>query len=631
MFGRMGGIVGRALGSGAPAPSASGGGAPLMPIPRTKGQWNSVLGGLFGAPGQSSDSTHDRAASDVYNGPYRGPLDLDRYGGETAEARRRYRELHSSSPVFRGAMNGQRDDIAVLEPSITSGNKKNPEANAAAEFVKWTVATAPGGWPGLLGNMYLPGSLDGYSVLEKKRRPQVWEGRGLWGLAHVRSLDTVHIRLQLDVYRNVIGVVNMVRGLEYYKPDGYLLYTHNGLYNNPFGQSDGRAAIEAAQDIADVYKLWYIALKVYGLPYMKGKTTPQNRKLMEDALKGLRGGGYAVLTGEKDDIELLNMAVGAALNGFESYIHTRREDIFFAVRNVAQPFMEGDGGQNAHTDTETQQGASNAGEKFKAHNLVEVIKHQLIPWLVEPNFQLEEWEYPQAKLGGTDWKQNKNIIDTIKAAQEAGFDLKKSWAVAQIAAEAADPNDPSDRLVSPQEKQQQQQAQQQAAQQPQLAGGPQLAPAAPPQPTAPDRAPASTFSDSVSWVPTSRLDADPERFQFRRGHDADDGTVRPLPEAKFDATKCPPLAAWKDPKDAREWVVDGHHRLAWAERDGAKRVPVKWITAKTDEDAKKIGERMNADRAPASTFSADHLPRPDGVSAEQMARVMDELLKELMA
>ena len=29
----------------------------------------------------------------------------------------------------------------------------------------------------------------------------------------------------------------------------------------------------------------------------------------------------------------------------------------------------------------------------------------------------------------------------------------------------------------------------------------------------------------VRWVATSRLTADPERFQFRRGADGDDGTI----------------------------------------------------------------------------------------------------------
>lgn len=815
MIGRIGNAVSRLV--GAPAPVGGPGGT-LMPVPRTQAQWNGLFGTLFGPPGGRVDPTHDRAVSQVYGGPYQGPLDLDRYGGETPRQRREYREEHSRNPVFRAAINGQRDDIAVLEPSITSGNKKNPVANDAAEFVKWSIAAAPGGWPGLINNIYIHGSIDGFSVLELKQKVQAWNGVNKWGFAYARPLDTTHIRLRLDQYFNVIDVVNMVRGLESYSVTDYLIYTHNGLYNSPFGQSDGRAAITAAKMISDVYKLWYVALKVYGLPYMVGKTAAQNRALMATTLEALRAGGYAVLTSEKDSIDAINLAAGAALNGFEQFIHTKREDIFFAVRNVAQPFMEGDGGADAHTDTGKQQDSSNAGEKFKAHNVVEVVKSQLIPWLIRPNFDLDESEYPLCKLGGTDWNQNAKIIATIREASEAGLDPSKKWAQAQIAMEGA--TDDEDRLASPQERMQQQQAQQQTTQpggetdageddptgvqdeataaaldalgvptddgtEPEtfaeghhregevwksregrwmtIKGG-RAVPAKDPGAAAaplPDRKPTKpgagatkpkpgtrgyptatpvrptpdedeasrvawekvpepkkvagakrvavkasspegkamlaradqwadaqaakhaarvakhlgidersarfvlanaikmlcrqalktgadagqsvtgasgrtlnigvkrkSFSDAtanaVVWLATARLAADPARFQFRRGHDAADGTVRDLPAERFDPSKRPPLLVWQD-DDGELYVIDGHHRLAWAERDGVSRVPVRVIDADTAEEAREIGRLANQDSAAARTFSDAHRLEPDA------ARWTEELIAEFAA
>ena len=86
-----------------------------------------------------------------------------------------------------------------------------------------------------------------------------------------------------------------------------------------------------------------------------------------------------------------------------------------------------------------------------------------------------------------------------------------------------------------------------------------------------------------------------------------------------------------------ETIVDGHHRLAWAERDGAKRVPVKRLKAKNAAEAKKLGERLNraAGTFSAASFSAASfsaaVPVPAGVSAEQVGRVVDQLLKELLA
>lgn len=617
MIGRVRTMLGKA--SAAPV---AGGPQPLIRVPQTQQQWNGFLGGVLGPPGGNVNLTQDRAASQIYGGPYQGPEDLDRYGGETPRQRRAYRDLHSSSPVLRAAINGQRDDIAVLEPSITAGNKKNPVAVDAADFVKWTIADAPGGWPGLINNIFIHGSLDGYSILELKMRDVKWNGVTKWGFAYARPLDTTYIKLQLDPYFNVLAVVNMIRGIEAYGVENYLIYTHNGLYNSPFGQSDCRAAITAAKTISDVYLMWYIALKVYGLPYMIGKTQPQNRALMATVLDALRGGGYAVLTNEKDTIDTLDMAAAAATTGFKDLIHTKREDIFFAVRNVAQPFMEGDGGADSHTDTGVQQGSSNAGEKLKAHNITEVVRGQLIPWLVRENFVLEEWEYPQCKLGGTDWNELAKKVDAISKAADAGFDPSKTWAQAQIAMEGATSDD--DRLMSVQEKQQAQQAQMQAARPP-VPGQPPPAqppgaPAPPPAKALPPKAFSAGASNAVVWLATARLAADPARFQFRRKHDSADGTVRDLPSEAFDPRKCPPLLVWQD-DDGELYVVDGHHRLAWAERDGASRVPVQMIDAESAEEAKEAGRRANMSAAGSvATFSAD--------SASPVEQWADELIAE---
>lgn len=115
-----------------------------------------------------------------------------------------------------------------------------------------------------------------------------------------------------------------------------------------------------------------------------------------------------------------------------------------------------------------------------------------------------------------------------------------------------------------------------------------------------DASPAK-IATAVVQVPTTRIVADPARFQFRHDHDAEDGTVRELPSAVFDPEKCKALLLWADPADGLDYVVDGHHRLAWAERDGAKRVPARFIQAATAEEAKKIGEDANKARDLSAT------------------------------
>lgn len=631
MFGRVASMVGRLAG-----PSSGGASYPLVP--------QAQLVSLFGPPPPQFQGAHtqDRIVSDVWVQPYRGPLDLDRYGCETAEMRLKYRTQFREVPVLRAAVRGKADDISVLEPTVLAADKDDRLSNLAADFIKWTVGMAPGGWGGLIDTILAPGMIDGFSLAEKKLELTTWKGRPCWGLAHVRGLDTAFLRLQLDQYRNVLSVVNLVRGMEYYTPDDVLLYSHNPMYSNPFGQSDLRAATRAANIIEDVYKVWYIALKVYGLPYMTGKAKPTNKKAMAAALASLREGGYAV-TDLEEEITVINLAAAAATNGFEQMVHTMREDIFFAVRGVAQPFMEGNGGTDAHTDTSVQQGTSDAGEKRSADRVAEVINRQLIPWLVAPNFdfrglsgELDMSRMPRLSLGGTDWKQIETVIRIVKGAQEVGIETSAEW-VHEVAGIPA-PRDEQDKLVSAAEKQQQAQA----AAQPQLgAAPPAVDPNAAPAPVATEPSPsppaerrAAGMSDDYDDAPakmvaTSRLSTDPSRFQFRRSHDADDGTVREPPSEKFDAAKCKPLLVWRDKgSDDEDFVIDGHHRLAWAERDGAKRVPVKYIKAKTAEEAKAIGKKANTSAASVATFSAHVEPTVD---AAQVARVVDKLLAELMA
>lgn len=623
---------------------------PSGPVPQTPQQWQSVIGSVLGPP-RPPQPTRDQIWSDIWVQPYRGPIEMDPWSLETPAMRALFRTQYRTSPVARAALRGKANDICVLEPTVLPADRDDPVSNMAAEFVKWTVETAPRGWHGLIDSIYTPGSIDGFSLCEKTLKVVTWKGRTAWGLDQVRNLDTGWLRLELDQFRNVLAVVNMIRGLEYYSPDQVILYSHNPQYSNPFGQSDMRAATRAASLIEDAYKLWYIVIQLTGEPYMVGKANQVRQEVMAAALENLRAGGYTV-THPEDSIEVLQLANATAAGTLKDFLQTQREDIFFAIRGVAQPFMEGDGGSDAHTDTAVQQGTSDAGERFAALEVAGVINTQLIPWLVGPNFtelRDDPSRMPRVKLGGTDWGQIKTILDVVKGAQETGVEVSAEWV--HSATGIAPPRDEHDKLTP----QGQGQPGDGGGQPPPKAHPHEAAPQQPagkhleevkpglhrwvknhaaesedaeePTPITPETLAPSQFSDAVRFVPTTRITADPERFQFRRGHDEDDGTVRDLPPGKFDAGKCKPLSLWVDPEDEREYVVDGHHRLAWAERDGVARVPAKYLKAKTAEEAKAIGERINREQAPPhpATFSATHDP---GLDAAMVARAVDALIAE---
>jgi hypothetical protein len=555
-------------------------GAAVAPVTQAQ------LFSLLGPPRGQLDPSQDHILSDVFSPPYRGPGELDNYGCETREMRWRYRAQHRESPVLRAALDGKANDISCLEPTVLSADKDDALSNQAAEFVKWTVSMAPGGWAGAIDTMYRAGSIDGWSVAEKKLKETWWKGRRVWGLAHLRGLDTVHMRLQLDVYRNVVGVVNVLRGLEYYDPGQVVLYTHNGMYSNPFGQSDVRSVTKASSMIEDVYRVWYVALKVYGLPYMHGKVNQHtNRKQMEAALTALREGGY-VVTGKDDEINVLNMASAASISGFEPLLRAQREDTFYGVRSAALPFLEGQGSSGAHGDTEVEQGTSDAGEKRHAHNIADVFNRQLVPWLVGPNFELDESRMPHVKFGGTNWKQIKEIVSIIRDAKETGIEVSAEFAhdVSSMPA----PRDEKDRLVSAQEKQQQAQQAQQAAQQP-------PAPTAP----APDAVPPAMLSEA---------------------------TPPAAPSSPFAPTDVARLGDYFEANQHGHFSGDLHEQFGLTVPQFANQTGMKRKQVKRDGKPAWVWAPAKGSDGGAKTFSADGGAEVD---AAQVDRVIGELLKEL--
>ena len=663
----------------------------------------------------------DQIWSDVWPQPYRGPLDLDRYGGETSEMRLAFRELYRRESFIKASIEGKAASVAALDLVVIPADKERPEDRRAAEFVKWSIEDSRDGSDGLIRSMLVGGFVDGWSLGNLKLR--IVDGHGRWrglaGLDHVRWLDTAYMRLQLDQFRNLVGVVNTVRGLEDYDPSTCVLFTHNELFTNPFGQADMRSVYRDANILEDAMYLWRTGARVFGLPVAVGKVDAKDGSArfqqMYDALQDMRAAGVIVCP-KSDDVDILNIASATSLESFNELVQSARESIVTGIRGAYLPFMQGQGsGETRGSAGVGKHAGSDPGEYLLAKAVGRVLTRQVAPHLVRLNFPTAG--IPRVILGGVNWAETKSQLDVIQEAKALG--LKVSAKHVHEITQIPPPDDPEDELRGPDDP-------------PPGSGGdpgpggiPAIAPAStgtapaptPPAPApdagsgsqqqfaatpatpfrpgdaaryaefflptrhghfpgdmheqfgldvaqfaaatglfrkavrrggqtgwawaakpatvaaaepppAPAPPPAATFSalpaqstpppaaaplGPVVQVPTARLLADPARFQFRRGHDAEDGTVRDLPAETFDRAKCPPLAAWRDPADGGEYVVDGHHRLAWAERDGVTRVPVRWIGAKTAEEARAIGERLNREQpapAPIPTPVAARVPLP---------------------
>lgn len=96
--------------------------------------------------------------------------------------------------------------------------------------------------------------------------------------------------------------------------------------------------------------------------------------------------------------------------------------------------------------------------------------------------------------------------------------------------------------------------------------------------------------------PIDQLNADPERFQYKRGASTS-GTVESSAvgsAGKWNPNLSGTLQAWKDPSDGKYYVVNGHNRRVLALKSGAKTFPrVQVLDASTAQEAMGIGALTN--------------------------------------
>lgn len=378
-------------------------------------------------PHKPPDYLHDRARSDLLNAPWRGPGQFDNYSGELPEMRRAYRELSLREPTLLAAIEGKVDAIASTDVSVIPANKSRPNDVKAAAFCQRAVEETRDGWDGLLRAVLHPAYLDGWSVIEPHFEGGYDPEIGPCIVPrYFRSLDTTWLRLQLDPFREIKGVVSLVAGQEVFAPSMFLIYTHRPLFHSPFGNSDVRSVYRDVNLIEDAYRMWYLALKQCGEPYVHGRYSNPNFKLeLLDALEQLRASGQ-IVTPKEDEVALLNLSSAASFQAFESQVNKLREDIFLAVRGAYLPFLEGQGGENAHGNTAVHKGASDAKVDISGKSACRAIRQQLFTFLVGANFPAGTG-VPSIQLGGIDWAETKSGIDAVSAARKEGARISAKW------------------------------------------------------------------------------------------------------------------------------------------------------------------------------------------------------------
>jgi hypothetical protein len=138
---------------------------------------------------------------------------------------------------------------------------------------------------------------------------------------------------------------------------------------------------------------------------------------------------------------------------------------------------------------------------------------------------------------------------------------------------------------------------------------------------APGAQPGGRFADdpSVVVLPTGEIHADPVRFQFKMDTGGKAGTGEELKGVqKWDKELAGVTSVWKDPKNGKTYIVNGHHRLELADRLKVPNLLARYIEAPTAAEARAKGALINITEGRGTPLDAAKLFRDTGLTPEKL-------------
>jgi hypothetical protein len=120
----------------------------------------------------------------------------------------------------------------------------------------------------------------------------------------------------------------------------------------------------------------------------------------------------------------------------------------------------------------------------------------------------------------------------------------------------------------------------------------------------------------VGEIDTSQIKADPKRFQYKLiGEHTKTGEVGSLSGVQtYDPNLAGVVQVWRDPKDQGLYVINGHNRLALANRAGAEKVTARIIDAPDAAHARAIGALTNIAEGRGTGLDAAKFFRDTGLT-----------------
>ncbi|MDB4893565.1 MAG: hypothetical protein JWL61_5420 [Gemmatimonadetes bacterium] len=123
----------------------------------------------------------------------------------------------------------------------------------------------------------------------------------------------------------------------------------------------------------------------------------------------------------------------------------------------------------------------------------------------------------------------------------------------------------------------------------------------------------------IKRMPVADIIADPQRFQYKHNADAESGAGAELKGlSKFDEQLAGVISVWRDPATGIVHPVNGHNRLALAQRTGHPSINVQELPAKTASEARAMGALANIAEGRGTPLDAAQFFRDSGLGIDDL-------------
>lgn len=122
----------------------------------------------------------------------------------------------------------------------------------------------------------------------------------------------------------------------------------------------------------------------------------------------------------------------------------------------------------------------------------------------------------------------------------------------------------------------------------------------------------------ISEMSVHDLNFDPKRFQYKLVHGETGSSGSLSGVRKWDANLAGIIQVWRDPKDGKDYVVNGHNRASLAKKLGADKVVVRHLDVKDSSEARAVGALTNIAEGRGNSLDAAKFFRDSGISRKEL-------------